>query len=355
MAIRDDYFLSMVAIIKSVDKIPLRKPISAGVILSYKCSSMCKHCMYACSPFWNADWISENDLKTVLSKLSPWIEQSPYGPEDVSLNYGLHFTGGEPFLNFKLLVRATELARSLRIPSLFVETNCFWCVDDEDTRRKLKALKEAGLNGILISVNPFILEQVPFERTERAVRTSNEVFGDNTMIYQEVYYHRFKKMSIKNTLSLEKYLKTSSSTMRYAELLPMGRACYKLGALFRKYPAETFFGESCLSELTRNWHVHVDNYLNYMTGYCGGISLGKITELSFSSTGLDLSDRPIIRALVKDIKELYDMAVNDFGYVEKKDGYVSKCHLCIDIRQHIVRLTDEFRELQPRELYFHLD
>lgn len=31
-------------------------------------------------------------------------------------------------------------------------------------------------------------------------------------------------------------------------------------------------GSHCLEELTRPWHVHIDNYCNYMTGYCGGLT-----------------------------------------------------------------------------------
>jgi hypothetical protein len=81
--------------------------------------------MYACSPDWSSDWISEEDLRRVLSQLSGRIKPSPYGSGRVSLNYGLHFTGGEPFLNFDLLLRAVAIANELKIPSTFVETNCY--------------------------------------------------------------------------------------------------------------------------------------------------------------------------------------------------------------------------------------
>ena len=37
-------------------------PISGGLMLSYKCTAACQHCMYACSPKWDADWISPADL-----------------------------------------------------------------------------------------------------------------------------------------------------------------------------------------------------------------------------------------------------------------------------------------------------
>ena len=339
----------------NVDRLYLQDPVSAGVILSYKCSSTCDHCMYACAPSWRADWFSEEGLELVLRKLAPKIQASPYGPDSVSINHGLHFTGGEPFLNFELLVSAVKLARGFGIPSIFVETNCFWCVEDSDAAKKLMRLKDAGLNGILISVNPFILEQVPFERTERAVRVSRDIFGENAMIYQELYYRQFRGLGIRGTLTLDQYLERGGSALRYAELLPMGRACYRLEHLFAKHPAEDFFGESCASELTRNWHVHVDNYFNYVTGYCGGISMCDARDLDALHQGVDLDERPIVRALVKDIEDLYALAVREFDYRERERGYISKCHLCIDIRRHIAQRTDRFKELQPRELYYHLE
>ncbi|MEX2753360.1 MAG: hypothetical protein Q6366_016050, partial [Candidatus Freyarchaeota archaeon] len=112
-------------------KLLLSKPVSAGIFLSYKCSSKCRHCMYACSPAWGADWISKGDLERVLVQLASTILPSPMGSDSVGINYGLHLTGGEPFLNFELLVEGVEMAESLGIPSIFVETNAFWCSDDE--------------------------------------------------------------------------------------------------------------------------------------------------------------------------------------------------------------------------------
>ena len=78
------------------------------------------------------------------------IEPCPYGSNSINLNYGLHFTGGEPFLNFDLLCEAVEMAEELDIPSTFVETNCFWAVNDKSTKEKLSILKNKGLKGILI-------------------------------------------------------------------------------------------------------------------------------------------------------------------------------------------------------------
>ena len=78
-------------------------PVSGGLILSYRCTAECLHCMYACTPEWKGEWIAHEDLESILSNLAPRIRPSPYGSENISLNFGLHFTGGEPFLNFRLL------------------------------------------------------------------------------------------------------------------------------------------------------------------------------------------------------------------------------------------------------------
>ncbi|MHC4538362.1 MAG: radical SAM protein [Planctomycetota bacterium] len=307
--------------------------------------------MYSCSPAWSADWISEADIRSFMSQLSATLKPSPYGSNSVDLNSGLHITGGEPFLNFELLVQATRIAHELRIPSTFVETNCYWCKDDEVAENKLRQLQDAGLRGIMISVNPFILEYVPFERTARAVRVSKKVFGQNAFVYQSFFYRQFQELGIKSTLSLEDYIeKVGPESFDRAEMIPMGRFAYKLGHLYRKRPAESFFGQSCETRLTSPYHIHVDNYGNYMGGFCGGISLGDAHDLSLIFGGIDLDKRPVLKALVAGMKELYRLG-QEFGYRELPQGYVSACHLCMDIRKHIVEQTDEFDELRPREIY----
>ena len=74
-------------------------PISAGILLSYRCTGECLHCMYACSPRCPEDWMSEEDARTILRQLAGRIKASPYGPDTVGVNSGLHFTGGDHSLS----------------------------------------------------------------------------------------------------------------------------------------------------------------------------------------------------------------------------------------------------------------
>ena len=328
-------------------------PASAGVILSYKCSAACRHCMYASSPAWEANWMTESDLYRLLASLAGHIVPSPWGRERVSLSHGLHFTGGEPFLNFKLLLSAVQMAEELGIPSTFVETNCSWCVSDAVTRERLEHLRRAGLKGIMISVNPFYVEYIPFERTERCIRISQEVFGPNVMIYQMEFYRQFKRLGLQGKVSFERYLKlaTTWGGTIAVEMFLMGRAARALKPYYCSYPASVFFGEPCQPPFLRDWHNHFDNYGNFMPGFCGGVSLGSWRELDrLIHEGIDLREHPVLRHLIaEDMRALLDLA-RSYGYQEPPQGYISKCDLCLDIRLHLVK-HGNFPELSPFAFY----
>ena len=132
---------------------------------------------------------------------------------------------------------------------------------------------------------------------------------------------------------------------------------YSLGELFQSHTARHFYGLSCHYDLLREWHVHVDNYCNFLPGFCGGLSLGDARGLDTlcdprPGGGIDLDTRPVLRALLTDVADLYHLGL-DYGY-EEQESYVSKCHLCADVRRHLARHGD-FVELQPREFYERLE
>lgn len=337
------------------------RPTSGGLVLSYRCTSRCRHCIYACTPDWEGGWISREDLSSILETLSGEIVPAPGGPERVALNHGLHFTGGEPFANFELLREAVRTAEELKIPSTFVETNCFWATDPDRAREMLGLLKEDGLKGILISVNPFYLEYVPFERTENAIRASLGVFGENTFVYQLEYFRRFKKWGVRGSVPFEEYLtfEKREHVLQNVEFFLMGRAPYKLREFLTGYyppcPSSAFFREPCVTPFLRPLHNHFDNFGNYVPGFCAGISLGDIRRLDWLATsGIDTEKRPVLKFLIDgDLSGLYRFAV-DLGYGESFEGYLSRCHLCMDVRRHLVDAGD-FPELSPAEFYRHLE
>ncbi|KXA99717.1 hypothetical protein AKJ41_04995 [candidate division MSBL1 archaeon SCGC-AAA259O05] len=102
-----------------LEELKIDEPKSGGIFLSYRCSGSCRYCMYSCSPEWSKDWINPEDVEEVLKHLSGKIQGPRTGPKAVGLNSGLHFTGGEPFLNYDLLVDLVGTAARLDIPGTY--------------------------------------------------------------------------------------------------------------------------------------------------------------------------------------------------------------------------------------------
>ena len=50
---------------------------------------------------------------------------------------------------------------------------------------------------------------------------------------------------------------------------------------------------------------------------------------------------------------LLELAQGEFDYQPLPEGYVGKCHLCVDLRRHLVEAGD-FTELEPRSFYQHI-
>ena len=126
-------------------------------------------------------------------------------------------------------------------------------------------------------------------------------------------------------------------------------------AFSSKISCGLFFDEPCRPAFLRNWHNHFDNSGNYISGYCGGISLGNIRKLdTLIKERIRAEEYPVLGCLINEnVKALLKLA-GDFGYRTSGEGYFSKCHLCTDIRKFLV-LKKEFKELRPVEFYSHLE
>jgi hypothetical protein len=333
------------------------RPVSVGLILSYQCIAQCRHCIEACSPQRSADWISDSDIEACFSELNGQIVCSPWGANNVSANYGLHITGGEPFLNFERLCKTVELSQYYQVPSTYVETNCFWCTDNDSTEEKLRLLKSKGLKGIQISINPFYLEHIPFENTKRGVVLSQDVFGEkNVMVFQQEFFDHFKNLKLSKTMPYDEYLGIKSRDPYFEDVSTMlcGRATYKLRDYHQKRQAFHYLYKPCaFPQYLKNWHSHYDVYGNCILEHCAGISLGPWKEMNkMMLYGMDLDTFPILKYILQDdFSGLYDYA-KSCGYRERSDGYISKCDLCLDMRLFFVTFRQSYAELQPKEFYY---
>ncbi len=332
---------------------PGLKPLdSGGIMLSYRCTCGCRHCVYACGPRWRA-WMSREDLEALLYGLRE-IWQDPRG---------FHLAGGEPFWNFELLVWAVEKCRELGIPIEYVETSAAWCTSYEKAREKFRILREAGLSTVLISCSPFHAETVPLRRTLWAIKAAQEVFGPaGVIVYMAHFIELLRRFGEDRPVPLKAWIKTYGRReagrlfWQGYQLFSGGRAGFELGSLTIRYPWDHFRGENCLFELLLSRHAHFDPYGNYIPLFCGGISLGDVRQ-GLPSLVRDFQPEtlPVIKILIEEGPfGLAEWARRHLKFEPDPEGYVGKCHLCVAVRAFLRQSGEEFPELAPEEFYRYL-
>jgi hypothetical protein len=274
----------------------------------------------------------------------------------------VHLTGGEPFLNFNLLVKAVEMAAELGIPR-YAETNAGWCIHHELAVERFDILRQSGLQAILISCSPFHAEKIPLKQTLIAIDSALSVFGSrNVIVYLPEWIDQISRFSIHEPVALERYSGSyghDPAGLMFWEgysLIPGGRAGYCLGDYTDKHPVSSFRGDHCCQEILYAQHSHFDLYGNYISGFCGGLTIGDWHELPRLLEEYRTGHYPaLIDILVSDGPYgLFQMAEHRYGYKALPHGYAGKCHLCVDVRRHL-SLCDQFPELQPRQFYEVLD
>lgn len=326
---------------------PVMSPRDVGIILSYRCHSACKHCLYNCGPGWEKEPMSNETLRQALHAVTTW----PRTPQ-------VHFTGGEPFLHFSLLLEGVRLAAQLGIVS-YVETSAAWCVDKGEAVERFETLKKEGLQAVLISCSPFHAEKIPPARTLEAVRAALEVFGSNgVIVYLPDFLRVIQGFDLDRPTPLSRYQEefgvegARRILWQGYSIISGGRSGYELGHIAPRYGAEAFTPADCAMDILYAHHSHLDLYGNYISGFCGGLSVGDWHDLP--QLLRDFSERRY-PALIEILVErgpygLLELSRTTYGYQPLPDGYAGKCHLCVDVRRHLVETAD-FAELRPSGFY----
>ncbi len=323
-------------------------PTDVGLVLSYQCPNACQHCVYNCGPGWQ-DWLRSDDLMPALEVI-----------RKLNRNIQVHITGGEPFSNFPLLLKAVAIAHDLHLP-VYVETSAHWCVSADLAEQRFNALRKAGLLAVLISCSPFHAEKIPLKRTLLAIEVAAEIFGpEGVIVYTPDWIDQIWHFGLETPVSINQYVLAyggETAGLMFWDgygLISGGRAGYNLGRLVELAPAESFLSDHCLAELLFASHSHLDPYGNYVSGYCGGIRTGSWREIETLRSNLENRIYPdlIARLIEGGPYSLYQLAVDQYQYSPLPTGYVGKCHLCVDVRRHLfLCAAGDFPELRPLEFY----
>jgi len=318
---------------------PLR---SGGLILTWRCTCACRHCLYRCSPAAPAGWLEGEALERVLDGLS----REP----DLS---GVHLAGGEAMLDPARLEATIRRVLAAGVSIDYLETNASWCVDEAAARAGFERLRRAGLGAVLISASLFHLEAIPLARTLTAVRAAKQVFGGGVIVWTgEALATMARTFDPDRTVKLADAcaalgLDDSGLWRMHSYLHPSGRAGEALAAGLPGRPPEAFAGDACAATLDRTEHFHIDPEGRLFTGLCPG--LAAVSAPDFHRP-LDEDAAPLSAILRSEGPCGLLAEARAAGFTPRAGGYAGKCALCLDLRRTLAA-TGRWTELAPASYY----
>ena len=225
---------------------------------------------------------------------------------------------------------------------------------------RFRELRDAGLGAVLVSVSPFHQAAIPLKRALETISAARTVFGaGRVMVYQSDWLPELSRRGLGERVPLERYLAEYGKEraglhlwMNYG-LISGGRAGYRLGEWIPKRPAESFQAENCTEELLHAQHSHLDLYGNFIPAFCGGIRLGDWHALEEVVNRIRKGDVPPMIALLagEGPYGLFMQARDEHGYQPLEEGYAGKCHLCVDVRKHLLDGGAYPDTMHPRQFY----
>jgi organic radical activating enzyme len=315
---------------------------SGGLITNYYCTSKCGHCLYGCSSAWDRQYIDAETTEKNILKIKSLGCRS------------IHIGGGEPFLNLDGLTTVVETVCALGVHIEYVETNSSWYKDKDSACEVLSLLKERGLSTLLISMSPFHNEHIPFYKVKGVIEACRVV---NMKIFPWIkdFYADIDAFDDKYKHPMEEY--TSRYGPEYLRKLPSrywihfgGRALKTFSTVLEMRPCHEILSSNqggCV-ELLNASHFHFDLFSNYIPGLCSGLSIHR------DDLGHEVSPEkyPLLHTLFfSGITGLFDLISGRHGF-KPSERYLSKCHLCLDLRRHLVLDRGlAHPELEPQSFY----
>lgn len=306
------------------------------IMVTYKCSAACRHCLVMSAP-------QQDPLLVTIP------DAVRYAEEYHQLGRHIMIAGGEALLFFDHVLEMCRAISDKGIPIAFIESNGSWCRSDEIVTERLSLLRDAGVQGMFFSIDPYHQEFVPAERVCRGVREAIRLFGS-----EQVSAPRLTDEAAKDFETVASDPERLGDYTRQRHLYYIGRAADELAQFLPPVPLKQIEAEDCRVQLDID-HLHeiqVDPFGYVRPDLCPGVNLGNAADASL--TELVQTSRVQETPLLRDLAEAGPASLlplaRQHGF-HPQPTYASKCALCFDIRRHLIdQMPDAFG---PPHLYQH--
>ncbi len=315
-----------------------------GIIfnLTFDCPLRCPHCFYYPQGS-SKGYFTVQRVREIVESM-----------RDTKPVRELHFTGGEPFLQFDRLVEMVALAKELGARRITCSTSCYWAKDLEICRERFGRLKEAGLTWFLISADAFHQDKVPLEYVKNAaqVRVELGLQGNDDLsvvaMVDKDYDHPFNT----RTREIVEQIESWGHSASLHPSMPYGKGHELVPDELRQMKRAE---RKCWEFLTWGFidpggprTVIIGPDENVMV--CYGVSLGNLkdTPLPELIQGFESDPNPIVKTLLTSGVEGLVARAERYGF-EREEAYQNECHLCYVVRDFLRQHEPDY--LQPDDCY----
>jgi MoaA/NifB/PqqE/SkfB family radical SAM enzyme len=186
-------------------ELPFLKNI--GLMLTYKCTTACPHCIVKAGPHRTEEVLIEDAVN--------WIEQA--AGYRAGYIQGLALTGGEPFYNLDLLRRISDLGDELGMV-ISVVSNAFWATSKQAALQMLTSVP--AIRMISLSTDVYHQKTIPFDHVINAIEAAEEC----GLLYSvAICTDRIDNIEYKKTLARLSQI-IDEDKIRISIAFPVGRA-----------------------------------------------------------------------------------------------------------------------------------
>ena len=260
----------------------------------------------------------------------------------------IHFAGGEPFLYYKNMLETAKHGKQCGF-SISVVTNGFWAYSEDNARKQISNLVDAGLIRTKLSFDSFHNKYIPVETIRKAIRILKEF--DVSIVLRIITTKKHKVDETLRRLSLDDL---DSIEISSSPIVPVGRARMSVNE-------DEYY-------LSKNGSIgYCADFLNLTITDSGNVAvccagselssslwLGNVNKTPLNLIVRDAEWNMLIKKLVHQGPSSFFAFLNEAGLGYKiKPSYTNICHACSELfnDDEVVKvIKNKILDIQSRHL-----